>query len=47
MKTWVIYGKDVYSKQEKAREILLNNVSADAFVPTFVFDGVQYYKKIK
>lgn len=48
MKTWVICGsKNVYSQQERAHEILFNNVSAEEFIPTFVFDGIQYYKKIK
>ena len=48
MKTWVICGsKNVYSDKERAKEILFNNVCADAFIPTFVFDGIQYYKKIK
>lgn len=47
MKTWVICGSNVFSKKEKSHEILFNGVSADAFVPAFVFDGIQYYKKIK
>lgn len=47
MKTWVICGKNVYSKKEKAHEILFNNVSANAFVPAFVFEGIQYFRKIK
>lgn len=47
MKTWIICGKNVYSKQEKAHEILFNGISADAFIPAFVFEGVQYFKRIK
>lgn len=47
MKTWVICDSSIYSQQERAKEILFNKVSAKAFVPAFVFDGTQYYKRIK
>lgn len=47
MKTWVLCGRDIYSRKEKAHEILFNGVSTDAFVPAFVFNGIEYFKKIK
>ena len=47
MKTWIICGKNVFSKKEKAHEILFNGALNDAFVPIFTLDGIQYYKKIK
>ena len=47
MKTWVICDSSIYSQQERAKEILFNKVSAKAFVPAFVFEGTQYYKRIK
>lgn len=47
MKTWVLCGRDTYSQQEKARAILFGGVSADSFVPAFIFDGKKYFKRIK
>lgn len=40
-------GYKPYTKEEKAKAILFEGISADAFVPVFVFDGKQYYKRIK
>ena len=47
MKTWVICGRNIYSRQEKAREILFNKVSPKEFVLAFEFDGKEYYRKVK
>ena len=47
MKTWVICGRNIYSRKEKAHEILFNGASAKEFIPAFVFEGVEYFKRIK
>ena len=47
MKTWLICGKNVFSKKEKSHEILFNNANIDDFVPAFTFEGIQFYRKIK
>lgn len=47
MRTWVICGKNTYTREEKAREILFGTAKPKDFVPAFVFDGIQYFKKIK
>ena len=36
-----------YTKEERARAILFEGASAEEFAPVFVWDGVQYFKKIK
>lgn len=36
-----------YTKEEKAREILFKGANSADFVEAFVWDGVQYFKKIK
>lgn len=47
MKTWVICDKNTYTKEERAKAILIDRVDPDAFVPVFVFDGKQYYRRVK
>lgn len=47
MITGVLCGRNTYSQQERARAILFGGVSADSFVPSFIFDGKMYYKRIK
>ena len=43
----ILFTYKPYTKQEKAKAILFDGVSADSFVLANVFDGVEYYKKIK
>lgn len=36
-----------YTEKERAKAILFNNIPLDAFIPVFVFNGIQYYKRVK
>lgn len=42
----LVPGCRVYSKEERARAVLLGGCSLDAFVLAFVWCGVPYYKKV-
>ena len=42
---WCNYN--AISQKERARAILFEGASAEEFAPVFVWDGVQYFKKIK
>jgi hypothetical protein len=46
MKTWIVCGKDIYTREEKAKEILFKNANIEDFVKAFEFDGKEYFKKI-
>ena len=47
MKTWVICGKNTYTREEMVRDVLFGTSNPRDFVPAFVFEGIQYFKKIK
>jgi hypothetical protein len=44
-KIWCNYN--AISRQEMARAILFGNANPDEFKPMFVWNGTQYYKRIK
>lgn len=44
-KVWCNYN--AVSQKERARAILFGNAKPEDFIPTFMFDGIQYYKKNK
>ena len=46
MEMLIICGK-VYTKKERAKEILFKNENIDNFVKSFELDGVEYFKKVK
>lgn len=47
MVTGVWCNYNAVSQQERARAILFEGANPAEFVPVFVFDGKQYYKRIK
>jgi hypothetical protein len=46
MKTWIICGKDIYTREDKAKAILFGKAKPKNFVKVFEFDGKEYFKKI-
>lgn len=47
MKEIMILGKNTFTRQERAKAILLGNANADDFIYSFTFNGIDLFVKIK
>ena len=43
---FILCSKETYTKEEMCRKVLFEKANPNKFVKAFVFEGVQYYKRI-